>query len=72
MIFKDYASLYENGLFLGKFCAETYRMVFNNRDIYFRVIHTGAELVLLVMSKGKRYGFEFTPTRWRRNIILKA
>jgi hypothetical protein len=45
---------------------------FNNRDIYFRVIHTGAELVLLVMSKGKRYGFEFTPTRWRRNIILKA
>ena len=32
---------------------------FNNRDIYFWATHAGAELDLLVMSKGKRYGFEF-------------
>jgi predicted AAA+ superfamily ATPase len=32
---------------------------FNNRDIYFWATHAGAELDLFVMSKGKRYGFEF-------------
>lgn len=32
---------------------------FNTRDIYFWATHAGAELDLLVMSKGKRYGFEF-------------
>ena len=29
------------------------------RDVYFWATHAGAELDLLVMVKGKRYGFEF-------------
>ncbi len=41
------------------FALEHVISVFNNRDIYFWATHAGAELDLLVMSKGKRYGFEF-------------
>jgi predicted AAA+ superfamily ATPase len=33
--------------------------ILGNRDIYFWATHAGAELDLLVMSKGRRYGFEF-------------
>ncbi len=40
------------------FVLEHVAEVFGNRDIYFWATHAGAELDLLVMSKGKRYGFE--------------
>ncbi len=40
------------------FALEHVAEVFGNRDIYFWATHAGAELDLLVMSKGKRYGFE--------------
>jgi predicted AAA+ superfamily ATPase len=32
---------------------------FRTRDAYFWATHAGAELDLLVMVEGKRYGFEF-------------
>ncbi len=41
------------------FALEHVAGVFGNRDIYFWATHAGAELDLLVMSKGGRYGFEF-------------
>lgn len=40
-------------------CLENLISVLKTRDIYFWATHAGAELDLLVMAAGKRYGFEF-------------
>jgi predicted AAA+ superfamily ATPase len=36
--------------------------IFKGRDVYFWATHAGAEMDLLVITKGKRYGFEFKYT----------
>jgi len=41
------------------FCLENLISVLETRNIYFWATHAGAELDLLVMVAGKRYGFEF-------------
>ena len=41
------------------FALEHVISVHETRDAYFWATHAGAELDLLIMAKGKRYGFEF-------------
>jgi hypothetical protein len=41
------------------FAIEHVISVFETRDAYFWATHAGAELDLLVMTSGRRYGFEF-------------
>jgi predicted AAA+ superfamily ATPase len=41
------------------FCLENLISVLGTRNTYFWATHAGAELDLLVMAAGKRYGFEF-------------
>ena len=41
------------------FAIEHVISVFETRDAYFWATHAGAELDLLVMTAGRRYGFEF-------------
>ena len=41
------------------FCMENLISVLGTRNTYFWATHAGAELDLLVMAAGKRYGFEF-------------
>jgi len=44
------------------FALEQVINAFKTRDVYFWATHSGAELDLLVMASGKRYGFEFKYT----------
>jgi hypothetical protein len=41
------------------FAIEHVISVFETRDAYFWATHAGAELDLLLMTRGRRYGFEF-------------
>ena len=55
------------------FAMEQVLAVFRTRHVYFWATHAGAELDLLVMAGGKRYGFEFkyadAPDRSRSMVV---
>lgn len=55
------------------FALEQVIAAFETRDVYYWATHAGAELDLLVMSQGKRFGFEFkysdAPDKSRSMII---
>jgi hypothetical protein len=55
------------------FALEQLLLMLESRYVYFWATHSGAELDLLLMTGGKRYGFEFkyvdAPTRTRSMIV---